>query len=303
MSITYNIDAKQNVEQLFESVLSTNFNLLQKLKMSLFSMDNTQLIHDLRVCLRKMRSLFSIFKFSISKDALYFLSNEMHYFGLKLDYPRDLDVYIENYFNKETLSHGEKLVYQVAKKQQDKEHKKVITLLQSKRFERFLKSLENWILEKEWRKTLNLEQNKKLQENCDNFARNTIHFYQKNILSFGVDIEHLSDKSLHKLRILLKKLRYVTEFFSPLLQDNISLLIKNLKKLQDILGFLHDRFILKKLHKKLLKKQRSKEIHEFKYQLELQQKIESIKVKKVLKVEWENFIKIKRHYEDSFAIE
>lgn len=294
MSIEYNINAQQTIEEAFETILHANFLLLKKFEPMALNIENNEGVHQMRVSLRKMRSLLFIFKPIFSKKVTCFLSKDMQYAGLELTKARDLDVYIEEHFQKKELTDTEKVMYKIAKKYQKEEYKKVARLIKSKRFKKFHKSIAHWISSKGWKDDINTEERERLQENILPFAIEVIELYQKRVISLGADIENLDDASLHKLRILCKKLRYSTDFFATLFDTKMSLFTDKLKKLQDVLGVLHDQSVIKELHKTLLKGKKNKKLHKFAQKLEMKQKEKSIEIKKLLKMEWEAFIQIKQ---------
>ena len=67
--------------------------------------------------------------------------------------------------------------------------------------------------------------------------------------------EKTPDSDIHSLRIECKKLRYLLEFFSSLFpQNEMSIIVKQLKKLQDNLGDFNDLSVQQKSLKNYLSK-------------------------------------------------
>lgn len=294
MASIYKINANQTVEEVFEIILHTNLLLLKKFEPMAMDGTDSEGVHQMRVSLRRMRSLLSIFKPILSKKVTYFLSEDMHYSGLELDHARNLDVYLEDNFQDKEFTDTKKRMYKLVQKNRAKEYKKVAKLIKSKRYKKFHKSISAWISSKSWRESISVEKQKRLEENITPFAIEVIELYQKRVITLGTDIENLDDESLHNFRILCKKLRYATDFFTSLFDARMALFTSNLKKLQDILGILHDQSVMKELHKSLLKGKKSKKLHKFAQDLEEQQKGKSLEIKKLLKMEWEIFIQIKQ---------
>jgi CHAD domain-containing protein len=73
-------------------------------------------------------------------------------------------------------------------------------------------------------------------------ARQRIKKKARTIVTLGTALRHSNDgQGLHALRIECKKLRYLFEFFESLLPaQEVALVVKQLRKLQDNLGDFHD---------------------------------------------------------------
>ncbi len=294
MAVVYNINANQTIEDVFKIVLVANLDLLKKSESVALDARDDEGVHQMRVSLRRMRSLVYIHKPILPKRVTHTLSNEMHYVGLELDFARDLDVYISEHFNEKILSSIEKLMYGIAKKHKLIEYKKVSKLINSSRFKKFHISLSNWIEKNAWKEFISNKKQKKFEGNIIPFAIEVLEKNQSKLKQAGSNIDELDDESLHKLRILGKKLRYTTDFFAPLFDKKLNSFTSSLKKIQDLLGLLHDYSITQKIHKSLLRGQENKELYKFTNDLELKQQEESVEIKRVLHIEWGKFIQFKQ---------
>jgi len=81
------------------------------------------------------------------------------------------------------------------------------------------------------------------------FANLVLDDHHCKVLGTGKDIRRMDDEGLHRLRIECKKLRYATEFFMPLYGTKMATFSKKLKQLQDVLGILHDCYVMGGLQK------------------------------------------------------
>ena len=294
MLITYNINSNQTVEEVFESVLHINFIQLKKYELIALEAKDSEGVHQMRVSLRRMRSLLCLYKSILPKKKSNILSEEIHYIGLKLDFARDLDVYIEEHFSKKELSSIEKLMYELALKHKKQEYKKVQKLLKSQRLGNLHSLIYDWIEIKDLKYSISNKKQKRFQENIIPFAIEIMDKFQDKVILKGANIDELDDEALHKLRILCKKLRYATDFFVSLFSTKLLLFRNHLKKLQDILGILHDQSVTKKIHENLLKGQTNIELYKFAHELEIEQKNKGVELKKLLKIEWEIFLQFKQ---------
>ena len=73
-----------------------------------------------------------------------------------------------------------------------------------------------------------------LQHRAEDFYNFTLH-------------EEMNDEHLHELRILTKKFRYALEIYNHLLDKKIGRFILQLKRLQELLGEIHDLFVFANL--------------------------------------------------------
>lgn len=60
------------------------------------------------------------------------------------------------------------------------------------------------------------------------------------LLAFGPDLKALSPGDLHSFRKRAKDMRYLSDFFGPLFQDDRKPMLKKLPKIQDALGIVND---------------------------------------------------------------
>jgi len=105
-----------------------------------------------------------------------------------------------------------------------------------------------------------------------------------------LDPEHDASETLHKLRIEYKKMRYLLETFRYLYKKKeIKKLLKEMKKLQDVLGYFHDSHQQKIIFESLLGTEEDENIRSFINEILLSdlktyQKKKILKIRKKLKV-------------------
>ncbi len=203
---------------------------------------DTERLHQLRVAMRKMRAVYvqlePLFDESWVKERSTVISSLMKETGRK----RDLDVYIEK------LGTYKKLVDKKFAKGIDKlgeyiesfretEEKRVLDMLHSEAFESEMNELERFCKDDS---CISLSQE----------AKQPVIFFVKRAMSrrYAIIVKKgsvinskSSAKKYHKLRIEFKKLRYMMEFFSAMMEsESYDYLFPKLKKIQDILGEFQD---------------------------------------------------------------
>lgn len=212
-------------------------------------------VHQVRISLRRIRTALLIFKPVINTKFSQRIAKKFKKYAKLLDDARDMDVYILTHFTDNTDS----TVKTSALTKRDEAYKNVKKCLKSKPFNKRIHACKKWLKTGHWQKKI--IKDKKLNHALNSFAFDTLDTLMNLIVSKGQQPEKLDDLALHKLRIDCKKLRYSTEFFISLYDKNtVNSFIEKLKRLQDSLGDIHDAFIQKQLHQKLL--QQDKKIHQ-----------------------------------------
>lgn len=119
----------------------------------------------------------------------------------------------------------------------------------------------------------------------------------------GLDPKHDASETLHKLRIEYKKMRYLLESFGYLYEKKeIKILLKEMKKLQNILGLFHDSHQQKIIFEALLETEENEKVQSFIQEilfsnLKAYQKKEILKIGKQLK----GFLRNEESYRQIFA--
>ena len=167
-------------------------------------------IHDMRVATRRLRAALKTFRRVLPEKAKK-IQTELQKLSLRLGKKRDLDLFSA------AVKAKSKLVREI-----DKSQKQIVSLLQSKGFLRLIGSLEQL-------KTV------AAQNNILKVAAKEIRKALRRVLEIAPSIDSKADdKTLHKLRISAKKLRYTCEFFASLF--SFDAFIEKTEAIQDILG-------------------------------------------------------------------
>ncbi|UPT78156.1 CHAD domain-containing protein [Sulfurovum sp. XGS-02] len=253
--------------------------------------DEAEDLHQLRVNIRKSRAFLKEFSFLFPEDRLAYFYQNLSDFATQTNRKRDLDVIKERL---KEVDREHELIQEDIKAQQAHEQHLIEEMFNGKTFEDFVYeyqlSLQN--------DTLRTPDNVigTIKETAKKVIKD---LHLKIIQRIDALEKHFSDKKLHKIRIALKKFRYLLEEFQHIFgEKKIEKMIEKGKKLQTILGdfndmvnqneLLHDYFKSKKksiahcekLEKRLLvktsKKQKKllhkaqKKLHKFKkYTIEL----------------------------------
>jgi CHAD domain-containing protein len=203
---------------------------------------DTEFLHDLRVATRRARSALAQVKGVLDENATAALGSELEWLGDVTNPCRDLDVHLlemDGYCRRLGSGAGDLgPIQRVFERDRRDALGKVCRALRSARFSRLIDSWED----------LALSPPDSGQE-PPNAARPVVDVAGERILKahrrmikHGSRLDDApSPEALHRLRIDGKKLRYLLEFFASLYDTKaIGRLVKELKKLQDLLGGFND---------------------------------------------------------------
>lgn len=204
---------------------------------------DTEFLHDFRVAIRRTRSALSQVKGVFSPEITARFRKDFSYLGKMSNRLRDLDVYLLNevQYRKmlpENLREAIHPIFQHLQTERRKELRKVVRGINSENYRQILDDWEVFLSST----SENMPSAEHAVIPIIQLAQERIYKRYRSIIKSGHKIEEDSpDQMLHRLRIECKKLRYLMEFFIGLFpEDEISLLIKQLKKLQDNLGRFQD---------------------------------------------------------------
>ncbi len=240
-----NMQTSEAIIRLFTSLVK----VLEINKNGVINDTDSEFLHDFRVSIRRSRSIISLLKIAFNPSEIQPYKEEFAKLASATNKLRDYDVYLLNKDIYQAIlpSHLHQGLHQFfinIKKKKKYEHKKLVTLLNSENYDLFINKWKN-VLDNNndiFNKQISLVPIVELA--CKNiFTR------FKKVLKKGSKINHNSpDEVLHNLRLDCKKLRYLVEFFSDLFpKQDISILISQLKKLQDCLGEFND-YSIQQIH-------------------------------------------------------
>ena len=203
---------------------------------------DTEFLHDYRVSFRKVRSVLSLFKGVFSADKTTELKTAFAEVMKNTNRLRDLDVYLmekDLYFSMvpEPAIDGLRLLFDYFAKERKRELKNVRKTLTSEAYEENVAALAKYFVD-----TKKITSGPKGKLPSKELASTLVRKRYSQVCKIAGSIDKSTkDEVVHELRISCKKLRYLMEFVAPLYnQDDIKVLIKTLKVLQDNLGKFND---------------------------------------------------------------
>lgn len=202
---------------------------------------DTEFLHDLRVAIRRIRSGLSLVKNVLPPAIVSSFKNDITQLGSITGPTRDLDVYLlkqDNYLARlpVALQPGLASFFDGLVAQRQIAHGKMVRALRSKKNRAILNTWKRYFAAK------NRETGPAAGMAAKDLAGQIILRRFKRVMRDGKALDAATpDPEIHRLRIQCKKLRYAIEFFGSLYCANeIQTVIRQLKKLQDILGTFND---------------------------------------------------------------
>jgi len=204
---------------------------------------DTEFLHDFRVAIRRTRSALGQIKNVFPLGTTNRFKKDFVFVGKLSNQLRDLDVYLlkEDTYKAmlpPVLRNDIDPLFKYLRQKRSKELQNVINGLRSKKYAKILHDWEAFLNEP--KDDTATAANARLP--VIYLARKRIYVKYRGVVKAGnLILEDTEDEMLHVLRIQCKKLRYLMEFFSSLFPlKKISVLIEQLKKLQDNLGNFND---------------------------------------------------------------
>jgi triphosphatase len=181
---------------------------------------NPEGIHQLRVSLRRLRSALHLMRSAGVSSRLGFLRSEAGWLAQDLAAAREWDI-----FQGETLPAvakgcssiaGFDALEDVAERHQSAAHQKARLALIDRRCACFVIGLGGWVETRGWRSDVAPECLGQLAEPANNFAQRILSDQYAKVLKRGRNLKSLTVEDRHRLRLAVKKLRYVADFLLPL---------------------------------------------------------------------------------------
>ena len=176
-------------------------------------------VHQMRVALRRLRTICALFRRDIPSPSFQAVSSEARWLMQQLGPTRDWDVFAETTVARlvtaaPDLDFGG--LREAIEQQRKSSYGALRTVLADPRCSRFLLSLGHVVERRGWRNEIDSEALAVLSQPMPTLADKILARLHRKALKRGAHFGQLNTEAQHDLRIDVKKLRYTTEFFLPL---------------------------------------------------------------------------------------
>ena len=224
------------------SILKSQLDILKYNQKGVVADIDSECLHDFRVALRKMRVALSEFKAVFPEDQIAPFMHKFDELGAVTNQLRDYDVFMEQkeHLIKTLSSSMRPALLNFFKTQRQRRRRQYLALAGIINSKKYLSTITAW------EKFLNGAEKLPATEKSEilllpEVAAIILNRLEK-VIEKGVAVKTSSpDPVLHKVRIQCKKLRYLLDFFcSELPGGKVSRVLKDLKKIQTVLGNFND---------------------------------------------------------------
>jgi CHAD domain-containing protein len=176
-------------------------------------------VHQMRIALRRLRSICALFRRHIPSPAFRAINSEARWLMRQLGPARDWDVFAQTTIaSLVTAAPDVDLVglREAVEQQRKSSYGALQTVLADARCSRFLLSLGHMVECRGWRNEIDSEALAVLSQPVPALAERILDRLRRKALKRGAHFRQLNIHAQHNLRIDLKKLRYAAEAFLPL---------------------------------------------------------------------------------------
>jgi inorganic triphosphatase YgiF len=221
-------------------------------------------VHQMRVAVRRLRALLSLFKSVLAGDVRDHLKVELRWLQQQLGPPRDWDVFladtlapIEARFPDEEAV---ETMRRTAGELREAAYERASADVASGRYAGILLHLQMHLADGRWFRGAGREGVKFIDRPVKGFASNLMDKHADRLTKLGNKHKTLTESQLHQLRIEGKKMRYAVDFFRSLYPESVSKAYRaSLVDIQDNLGAVNDIVVARRLLAQLDKKMRKGE--------------------------------------------
>ncbi|MFZ2028945.1 MAG: CHAD domain-containing protein [Vitreimonas sp.] len=214
---------------------------------------NFEGVHQMRVGLRRLETVLSIFEHLIDGPETDAVEAELKWLIDELAPARDLDIFVDKTLAPLSAGAAEdaalKCLLENVKTRRDQAMQRAQDAISSDRFRQLVLRTALWVLAGEWSDLAELE-GVRPEARIDDFASRTLTRRTRKLVRKLRGVRDLDAGARHKLRLAVKELRYTAEFFAdvfPGRRRHQRRFAKILANLQDNLGRLNDLAVHRRL--------------------------------------------------------
>lgn len=258
---TPTLDPADTVDDAMAAIFASCFDQWLANQAAAFDGRDPEGVHQMRVGLRRLRSAFSVFRTLIPASQQAWLRDGAARTIRALGPARDWDVFQSDLLAPLIAARPEDRALRAlrtkARTKGRASYRAVRRSLENADYTEFALRFGQWVEARAWRHDADAtpDMAKRQATPITTFAKRFLKKRHKKAIAAGEDFAGQTIEQRHNLRIVLKKLRYTTEFFQPLFDKKaVKSFLASVKTLQDDLGYLNDVAVAEALLSELLAK-------------------------------------------------
>ena len=229
----------------FKAMLAATLTQLQANERGTVAGRDPEFLHQMRVALRRMRSVLRIFAPVLPVDTFDRIVAEVRWLARALGPARDWDVFFAETLRpvRDEFAHhpGFAELERRCERARSQAGRRARRALASRRYRHLVLDLAGVLVSDAWMQLMTEKQAAAGAGQARRFAAEILEARYLRVRRRGRKAETLSAPRLHRLRIAVKRLRYATDGFAGLFEPEAAAkLVKRLARLQDILGAIND---------------------------------------------------------------
>jgi CHAD domain-containing protein len=202
---------------------------------------DAEAVHQIRVAITRLRAAVAFFA-PIVVDAEWLrLKKEIAWLNGPLGAARDSDVVMEYARRKRYCAWAERMVGEQLDQHQTRDHRRLVRSLRSARTQRLVAAIARWIRQGPW---LERYKRRKDAETLQSYCARELDRWHERLIRKGQHLKTLGASRRHRLRIKVKRFRYMLEALTETValrgRGEVHHLHRPAKRLQRALGDLRD---------------------------------------------------------------
>lgn len=293
--------SKMTVEDAFVAILTNCLEQIRGNEAVVLESRDIEGVHQMRVGLRRLKSLFSVFASAIPKDFTTPFKEQLAVVAEPLGAARDWDVFIDERLSpiREALPE-EKLfsdLQKAANRKRGYAYRKLRNAILSRQYGEAMIGITSWLVHRGWRTEMTQKQLKELKRPVRSLAEAMLKKGHQKILQKAGNLDLATDDAWHDLRLAIKKQRYSVGFFLTCFPGKASKAYsKASKRLQDHLGKLSDLVMADSHLQQLAGKDEESPIHIVSAALRGWEFRERLFLRDGLEVKWNSFYEAQKFW-------
>ncbi|HTD91373.1 MAG TPA: CHAD domain-containing protein [Burkholderiales bacterium] len=255
-------------------------------------------LHQIRVTVRRLRAILSLYSEPLGRRARKSVDRELKWLAHALGPARDSHVFMHDIWPplRDVLDHGQWVETLNAEwlVQRRRNARVAHRALSSQRYRRMMHELEQWFSAQRWLELATAGERMAWTRRARAFARRELEYRAEHVRGYGRSLGDLDPEALHRLRIEIKKLRYMMDALSSLFKRaRVKKMLDALSNLQEILGELNDVAVAVQKIGETLPKKKSADLTQLRRQIADWQVLRTKDLKRKLAAAWRAY----RHVE------